>query len=108
MLAIGFSMLATGYSEAKGLAQDIRHYVHLQNLLTSYNVWTLGRVGFALLLGFAQVLSLFASIQVRRWMAATLPIMSLALLLSALVSFSVFNRYKRDAIRLEELRPNED
>jgi hypothetical protein len=108
VLAIGFSMLVTGYSEARGLAQEFRGYIRLQNLLTSYNIWALGRAGFALLLGIAQLLILFASIEVRRWMAATLPTISLTVITGALVSFFVFNRYKRDAIRQDDLRPNDD
>jgi hypothetical protein len=106
-LAIGLRMLVTGYSDARALAADYRRYVRLQNLLMSYWVWTLGYAGFALLLGLAQIFSLFTSIEVQRWMVGALPILSLTLLICALVSFFVFNRYKRDAIRLEYLRPND-
>jgi hypothetical protein len=107
VLAIGLRMLVHGYSDARALAADYSRYVRLQNLLMSYWVWTIGYTSFALLLGLAQILSLFTSIEVRRWMAGALPILSLTVLICALVSFFLFNRYKRSAIRLENLRPND-
>ncbi len=90
------------------MVDDFRGYVYLRNLLMSYHVRTLSEAGFEILLGITLIFIPFATVDDGRWMASILPFIGIALLLITFVSSLVFNRYKRDAIRLENLRPNDN